>query len=243
MITHDLLTTPEEMMQVLQSTQSTPSTQSTQSTQSTEEAGQPMHSFLSLSMVQQYLQTHVYLPPNHANTTFGVIAVADSIRSGHSLILQTILAQPDVQSLLLEWNQTDEDPSGIRGEIDSWHIPDTIEQLHRNTHFRLRLLHPVFSPIGWSDCLSQLVQAPDYIARKAYEGVEEADVRQTFQQLQHRLVERKQTYLDQHSLKQLFAEAKAIHIFIREFQYYFNDEYSVADWLQGLIEVRCGWNY
>ena len=215
MITNDLIVNPSEMMQTVQEHQS----------------------FMSFNNIKQYLQANYYLPSNYSNTTFGVVAVADSIRSGHSRILQTILSQPDVQSILLEYNQEHEEFPGVRNDLESWNINHTIETLHSHYHFRLHLLHPVFSIMGWSDCLTQLFQSPDYVLRKAYEGVEEEEVRANFKQIQDYLVARKQTYLNKYSLKQLFREAKTIEVFVNEFKYYFNDDYSVADWLQGLIEV------
>ena len=65
----------------------------------------------------------------------------------------------------------------------------------------------------------------------------EEDLQKCYVDMQKQQIHKKQLYLHEYSLNQLRAEANAIQLLIHEFDYYFNDDYSVADWLQGLIEV------
>lgn len=222
MITNDLITSPSEIINVMKESQDD-------------------LSIISLTNVINYLQANYYLPVDYSNTTFGAVAVADSIRSGHSRILQTIMSQPDVQSLLLDYSHIQNEMEDLAEQLDPRYVQETTEYLHQYYHFRLHLLHPVFSPTGWSDVLSRFVYSPDLVLKKAYKEIKEEEgeeeIRDHFQFVQDYLIHQKQTYLHQYSIQQLHAEAKALRLFIQEFYHYFNDDYSVADWVQGLIEV------
>lgn len=240
MITPDLLMTPAQALQ--QQTSDSPS-------------------FVSLDDVRQFLQINYYLPSDYTNTTFGAVAVADSIRSGNSRILQTIMQQPNVQEKLASYassctvndttimaafeeigkNPIVGGPVNLYENIDNTNTLNTLVQLDRAYHFKLHFLHPVFSLLGWNNVISQLVYSPDIILRKAYEEIEgeegEGVIREHFKFIHNYNIFQKQLFLHNFSVEQIFYEADIIRLFIQEFYNYFNDDYSVADWVQGLIEV------
>ena len=216
MITQDLITNPSEFLR--------------ENTQK-----------LSLPNILSFLQDHYYLPYEYMNTTFGVVSVADSIRSGHSRILQTIIAQPDVQSTLLSFNHHECTQCENKEDIAYWHVQEITEIAHQQTHLRLQFLRPIFSLEGWNDVLQHLFFYHDRILQKAFQEIKEMckeeDLQKCYIDMQKQQIHKKQLYLHEYSLNQLRAEANAIQLLIHEFDYYFNDDYSVADWLQGLIEV------
>lgn len=235
MITQDLIMTPAQVLQ--RQTTDTPS-------------------FISLEDVKQFLQINYYLPPNYTNTTFGAIAVADSIRSGNSRILKTIMQQSNIQEKLASYassctvndttvtagmEQAKNAPMNIYENIENTNTLQTLIQLDRTYHFKLHFLHPVFSLLGWNDVISQLVYSPDLILRKAYEEIREEEgdeeIREHFKFIHNYNIFQKQLFLHNFSLEQIFYEVDIIRLFIKEFYNYFTEDYSVADWVQGLIDV------
>lgn len=233
MITNDLLTSPTELINV---------------------DNQDKLSSISYSDVKHYFETHFYLPEYFVDTTFGPVAIADSIRSGSSRILHTIMAQPDVQESLQIFNNNACNVEEIAKKNDIDNLQDlrtlhsdvtykesSLRWLDTNYHLKLQLQHPVFSLSGWNELSSQLFYHPDRILQRAYEEmmdeVGEELIREEFKRDHDLIFKRRQLYLQYFSLNQLYWEAKTIMLFINEFTNYFTDDYTVTDWIQGLIDV------
>ena len=76
---------------------------------------------------------------------------------------------------------------------------------------------------------------------KAYDEIKEEEgdeeIREHFKFIHNYNIFQKQLFLHNFSLEQIFYEADIIRLFIKEFYNYFTEDYSVADWVQGLIDV------
>ena len=207
------------------------------------------------------LQTHFFLPPVFSNTTIGAVAVREAITAGKSTILQQILHIPAVKQYLIEnvrttfvseesianTEMTEDSSFSFIQYMEAFNLVKpsnsytVINSLLKHDLIRLRLLRPVFCVDGWSQLLPSLFLSPQWMVATAYPEVEEKVTRErvatTVNTAQHVLEKNRQQFLRHYYLRQLEAEARLLKQVIQEYGSCLTEDYSIEEWLQGLIEV------
>ena len=207
------------------------------------------------------LQTHFFLPPVFSNTTIGAVAVREAITAGKSTILQQILHIPAVKQYLIEnvrttfvseesianTEMTEESSFSFIQYMEAFNLVKpsnsytVINSLLHHDLLRLRLLRPVFCVDGWSQLLPSLFLSPQWVVATAYPEVEEKVTRErvatAVNSAQRVLEKNRQQFLRHYYLRQLEAEARLLEQVIQNYGGFLTEEYSIEEWLQGLIEV------
>ena len=206
----------------------------------------------------EHLQKFYFLPPLFSNTTFGALAVQDSVQYGYSDILQRILRLPSVRSILVESVKNsfvnDEHISKMEikedaefaylekyNRVKSSNATLTIQSLLRSGLLRLQVLHPIFCPNGWTELIPALYLAPHNIVNVAYMGMEEemgkVRVMDSLRESQRKIMKHRESFLREYYAKQLESEYLVLKAIAGEYKSFLTDSFSVEDWLQGLIQV------
>ena len=215
-----------------------------------------------------HLQKFYFLPPLFSNTTFGALAVQDSIQYGYSDILQRILRRPSVRSILLESIKnsfvSEEHISKLEikenaefqylekfNRVKSSNASATLHSLLHSGLLRLQLLHPIFCPNGWAELIPALYLAPHNIVNMAYMNMEEefgkAFVMGNLRESQRKMMKDRESFLREYYAKQLESEYLVLKAIAGEYKLFLTDSFSVEDWLEGLIQVSivddflCSW--
>ncbi|KAK8830974.1 hypothetical protein WA577_003674 [Blastocystis sp. JDR] len=208
------------------------------------------------------LQTHFFLPPVFSNTTIGAVAVREAITAGKSTILQQILHIPAVKQYLIEnvrttfvseesianTEMTEESSFSFIQYMEAFNLVKpsnsytVINSLLHHDLLRLRLLRPVFCVDGWSQLLPSLFLSPQWVVATAYPEVEEKVTRErvatAVNSAQRVLEKNRQQFLRHYYLRQLEAEARLLEQVIQNYGGFLTEEYSIEEWLQGLIEIE-----
>lgn len=115
-----------------------------------------------------------------------------------------------------------------------------LHHLVANQLLRIHVLSPRFFVNGWSDLMLTLFCSPSPVVLAAYNDMLSSgeDVDGLLTQQQRILMTPRRTFLHRYFLQQLQEEYRLLITLVEEFPRYFTDEYSVEDWLQGLIELE-----
>ena len=99
----------------------------------------------------------------------------------------------------------------------------------------------MFCVDGWSQLLPSLFLSPQWVVATAYPEVEEKVTRErvatAVNSAQRVLEKNRQQFLRHYYLRQLEAEARLLEQVIQNYGGFLTEEYSIEEWLQGLIEV------
>ena len=208
------------------------------------------------------LQTRFFLPPVFSNTTMGAIAVREAVTAGKSTILQRILHIPTVKEYLVDIvkqtfvseesianTEMDEDSTfsfiqymEAYNRVKPSNAYAVVNSLLRHDLMRLRVLKPVFCLKGWSELLPALFLSPHWCVASAYSEVEEKETRtavaSVLSEAERALGQNRIQFLQHYYLRQLETEYTLLSYLIQEYAGFLNDDYTIEEWLQGLIEVR-----
>lgn len=213
-----------------------------------------------LDVLLNTLQSNFFLPPVFSNTTMGAIALRATIESGSSTILQSILHMPEVKQYLVHcvhstfvsdesFGETEVSPesaesalsfAALYGTIKSSNAVLILHHLVANRLLRIHVLSPRFFVSGWSELMPTLFCSPSPIVMAAYNDMVSSgeDVNGLLTKQQRVLMTPRHEFLHRYYLQQLQEEYHLLITLVEEFPRYFTDEYSVEDWLQGLIELE-----
>lgn len=211
-----------------------------------------------VSQALQHLQTLFFLPPVFSNTTFGAVAIKDSVQYGHSVILQQLMQQSEIKSILtravrsllvsdehltaLEITEDSEfEYLEMYNRVKSGNATRVVNSLLSTGLLRLHLLRPVFCPGGWGELLPSLFLSPHSITEAAFATLKE-DVGvdklvSAVRSAQRVLGRTKEAFLRHYYERQLESEYLVLRTLSSRYKSFLNDAFTVEDWLQGLIEV------
>lgn len=210
------------------------------------------------------LQTRFFLPPVFSNTTMGAIAVREAVTAGKSTILQRILHIPAVKAYLVDIvkqtfvseesvanTEMDEDSTfsfiqymEAYNRVKPSNAYTVVNSLLSHDMLRLHLLRPVFCLKGWGELIPSLFLSPHWCVASAYGEVEEKEKRSAvasvLSEAEHALEKNRTQFLQHYYMRQLETEYTLLSYLIQEYEGFLNDDYTIEEWLQGLIEVGIG---
>ena len=206
----------------------------------------------------QHLQTLFFLPPVFSNTTFGAVAIKDAVQYGHSVILQQLMQQSEVKSILKQAVSfllvSDEHLAALEitrdsefeylemyNQVKSGNATRVVNSLLSTGLLRLHLLRPLFCPGGWGELVPSLFLSPHSITEAAFatlrEDVGVDKLVSAVRSAQRVLMKTKEAFLRQYYERQLESEYLLLRALSGGYKSFLSDAFSVEDWLQGLIEV------